>query len=83
MRNVILTILHCSDCGEPLDIQYKEEQVTTVNISGTYQENKGGLCESDLFRTRISVAPCSPCMDKYIGPGKKLAEAIKVLTENL
>lgn len=35
------------------------------------------------YSTKISVEPCRSCIDKYAGPARKLAEALREFTVQL
>lgn len=81
MRTNLVMHFHCSECGSVLIIVGTgSEKVRSKD--GIYQESPKLPTGADLRSVPpIQIVPCRECIEKYTGPSRKLAEAIKALTE--
>jgi len=71
MRNLIMQ-LYCSRCGSLLSAEYGE-----VKQHEDAPGLPGGVCRY----SRVQVEPCRECMERELGPARKLAAAVKQLMD--
>lgn len=79
--NNICMILHCSECGSPVDVAYKTEFSGPIAKQDLSVRNFDPEFKPGSFTVRVSVFPCERCHRKINGPAIELAEAIKKLTQ--
>jgi len=77
MRNNLVTIFHCAECGTAL---------TIADAGAAIKPDVSTLCMNpkldtgaDIHVTRLSILPCYKCKDKYSRPARAIADAIKQL----
>ena len=77
MRNNLVTIFHCAECGHALSIADYGAAIKpdTSSIGMEPKLDTGAL----IHVTRISILPCYKCKDKYSRPARAIADAIKQL----
>lgn len=77
MRTNLILHLHCAECGARLKLCYpKERNADPVEPGYGEADNEptGAAC---FFPDKISVQPCEKCIEKYTGPARQLADALK------
>ena len=77
MRNNLILKFHCSECGSRLNLVYNKgnhEKHGGSSVNEVPNEPTGADCR---YMPEVQVEPCKPCIDKHIGPAKKLLEAVK------
>jgi len=80
MRNNLVTILHCADCGKPLELAYEKDGPARPDTSSLKMSPclpTGG----EMLPNRISVKPCRYCKERITGPAVRLKQAIADLGE--
>jgi len=77
MRNNLVTVFHCSQCGKPLTIADKSEEPSREYE--TARMDPPLPTGAAMSVNRINLHPCQPCIDKWIIPARAIANAIKDL----
>lgn len=81
MRTNLVMHFHCAECGSVLNIVGMGSE-NVASKAGVYQEEPTLPTGAELRTVPpIQIVPCRKCIEKYTGPSRKLAEAIKELTE--
>jgi len=82
MRTNLIMHFHCAECGKQLHIDDKPKMEPKYHYddfpSQKPKEPTGAACH---YTPKISVKPCSNCIEKYTGPAKKIVDAISAMTE--
>ncbi len=67
----------CSDCGSVLNLKDESDEVVpNKNIRDIDQVPPLPTGAALRFTDPIQIVPCKQCIDKYVGPARKLMEAI-------
>lgn len=74
MRAHLITHLHCANCGSILEAVFPDD-AAPPHKQLMPNEPTGALC----YHQRVSVRPCKSCIEKAVGPARKLAQAISEL----
>lgn len=78
MRNNLVFQFFCSECGAQLNIKRQVEQTVKCENTLTSTDNPplptGGCMEKV---PGIQIVPCRKCIEKYTGPAKAMALALK------
>jgi len=80
MRDNLHLHIHCADCGKRLSFEYpyhSPAKPSTNSIARTPEPASGAFC----MHMTASIKPCYNCISLATGPAKKLASAIKELTQ--
>lgn len=84
MRNNLVMRFRCSECGRLLNLCY-EKDVDREKHDGMHIETSSPpepTGAAMVVNNSLYIEPCRNCIEKHTGPAKKLAAAIKSLTEH-
>ncbi len=78
MRNNLVTVLHCAECGKHLELAHEGDKPAKQDCSTLEMEPRMPT-GSEMLASRISVKPCRHCMERITGPAVRLKNALDEL----
>lgn len=81
MRTNLVMRFNCSECGNQLILRLPEESAEPIELPLRCENPPKPVGANKLNAGLIMIKPCAHCIEKYTGPAKKLAEAIKTIQQ--
>ena len=77
-RTNLIMHLHCADCGAVLSLQYPGAEPNEPTLERYRSDLHDPEPTGALVRyiPAILVEPCRKCIEKHVGPARRLAEAL-------